>query len=91
MIAQHEAAVNLLQAVGGIGIGGIPVAGRIIIAQFQWMRLRIEPYQAAVAALDDAKNFVSGAIQAVSAGKEQARFAMSAGRARIGRGGARTA
>ena len=32
MIAQHEAAVDLLQAVRGIGVGGVPVVRRIVIA-----------------------------------------------------------
>lgn len=86
MIAQYEAAVNLFQAIGGVGVGGVPIAGRIIIAQFQRMRLRIEADQPAVAALDDAENLVRGSVQPVGAGKQQAGFAVAAGGAGIGRG-----
>jgi hypothetical protein len=83
MIAQHEAAVNLFENVGGVGIGGVPVAGRIIIAQFQRMGLRIEADQPAVAAFDDAENFIRGPVQPVGTGKQQAGFAMPAGGARV--------
>jgi hypothetical protein len=85
MIAQHEAAVDLFQPIGRIGVGDVPVARRIIISQLQRMRLRIEPDQAAVAAFDDAENFVGGPVQAVGAGKQQAGFAMAAGRTRVRR------
>jgi hypothetical protein len=88
MIAEDETAVNLFQPSGGVGIGGVPVAGRIVIAQFQRMRLRIKADQPAVAALDDAENLVRGPVQAVGARKQQPRFAMPTSGARIGRGDA---
>jgi hypothetical protein len=83
MVAQDEAAVNLLENVGGVGVRGVPVTGRIIIAQLQRMRLRIEPDEAAVAAFDDAENFVRRSVEAVGAGKKQAGIAMAAGGARV--------
>ena len=86
MIAEDEAAVHLFENVGGVGIGGVPVAGRIIIAEFQRMRLRIEADQAAVAAFDDAEDLGGGPVEAVGAGKQEAGFAMAAGGTRVGRG-----
>ena len=57
MIAQNEAAIPLLQTIGGVGFGNEPVVGRIIIAQLQRRGLRMEADQPAVAALDDVKDF----------------------------------
>jgi hypothetical protein len=50
------------------------------------MRLGIEADEPAVAAFDDAENFVGCPVQAVGAGKQQAGIAMAARGARIGRG-----
>jgi hypothetical protein len=86
MVAEDEAAVNLLQTVGGVGVRGVPVTGRIVIAQLQRMRLRIETDEATVAAFDDAEDFVGGSVEAVGAGKKQAGIAMAAGRAGVGSG-----
>ena len=83
MIPEHEAPVYLFKSSRGIGIGGVPIIGRIVIVQLQWRRLRIEADQAAVTAFYDAENLVGGSIQAVCAGKQQARFAIPAGRTRV--------
>jgi hypothetical protein len=86
MVAEDEAAINLFQAGGSVGVRGVPISGRIVIAQLQRMRLRIETDEAAMAAFDNAENFVRRPVEAVRAGEQQARFAMSAGGARIGSG-----
>jgi hypothetical protein len=86
MIAEDEAAVNLFENISGVGVRGVPVTRRIVIAKFQRMRLGIETDKAAVAAFDNAENFVGGSVEAVGAGKEQARFAMATGGAGIGGG-----
>jgi hypothetical protein len=86
MIAEYEAAVDLFQTVGGVGVRRVPITGRIVIAKFQRMRLGVEPDEAAVAAFDDAEDFGGGAVEAVGAGKQQAGFAMATGGAGIGSG-----
>jgi hypothetical protein len=47
------------------------------------MRLRIEPDEAAMAAFDDAEDFIRRSVEAVGAGKQQTGIAMAAGRAGI--------
>jgi len=42
MIAQDEAAIPLLQSIGGVGFGDKPVMGRVIVAQLQGRRLRVQ-------------------------------------------------
>ncbi len=56
MIAQYETPIDLLQACRGISVGGVPVAFRIVIVEFQGMRLRVQADQAAVTAFNDAEN-----------------------------------
>ena len=83
MIAENEAAVNLLQASGRVGVGRVPILRRIVVMQFQRMRLRIQADQAAIAAFDNAEDFVRRAVKAVRGGEQHPRFTLAAGRAWI--------
>jgi hypothetical protein len=69
MIAQDEAAIGLLQAAGRGGFRNEPIIGRIVGVQFRGRGERMQADEAAVAALDDLKNFVGGAIEAVGCGE----------------------
>ncbi len=83
MIAQHDAAVPLLQAIGGGPLGGEPVLARVVITEFEWRGLRKEPDQPALAALDDEKGLLSGGVQPVTGGKQRAGFGFAAGPAGV--------
>jgi len=65
MVAQDEAAIPLFQAIGGVAFGDVPVAGRVVIVQFQRGRLGMEANEAAFAALDDLEDFRGGAVEAI--------------------------
>ncbi|HUA83460.1 MAG TPA: hypothetical protein VMB85_06335 [Bryobacteraceae bacterium] len=84
MIAQNQAAIPLLQAIGRRGFRREPVIGRIIVAQLERRRLRIEPDQPAIAAFDDLENLAGGVIQAIGGGKQGSRSGVAAGRAFAG-------
>jgi hypothetical protein len=66
MIAQHEAAIALLQVVRGGGIGSEPVVGWIVVAKFEGRGLRVEADEAALTAFDDAEDFVGGGVEAIA-------------------------
>src|ERR1700689_2680673 len=79
MIAQHEAAIALLQASSSVAFRNEPIARRIVITKLQRSGLRIQSNQAAGAGLGDAKNLRGRAIQAIGRGKQNADFMCSAG------------
>ncbi len=74
MVAHHEAAIAMFQAVGSGCLRNEPITGRIVVAQLERRRLRVQANQTAIAAFDDLENFVGGAIQAVGCGKQHARI-----------------
>ena len=87
MIAQHEAAIALLQMVGSSGVGREPVVGWIVIAKFERRGLRVEANQATLAALDDTECLVGSGIEPIPRVEQDAQFEGSAGGAGVTSGG----
>lgn len=83
VIAQHEAAVGLLQPARRGGFRDEPIIRRIVVPQLQRRRLRVQTDKAAVAALDDLENFAGGAIETVGGGEQDARGFVAAGGAEV--------
>ena len=79
MVAHDEAAVGLLEAVGGGGFGDEPIIARVVIAELGRSGLGMEADEAATAALDDLENFRGGAIQAIGSGEQDTDLGVAAG------------
>jgi len=79
MVAHDEAAVGLLEAIGGGGFGDEPIITRVVIAELGRSGLGMEADEAATAALDDLENFRGGAVQAIGSGEQDADFGRAAG------------
>jgi hypothetical protein len=77
VIAQHEPAIPLFQAVDGSRFRHIPVIARIILLKLVGRRLRMQADQAAGRALDDLKNAVGGAVEPVGSREQFADFGVS--------------
>jgi len=80
MIAQHEAAIALLQPVRRGGLGDEPVAWRIVFAQLDRGRLRKQADQPALGAFNDLEMLGGGAVQPVGGGKQRADLIVAARR-----------
>jgi hypothetical protein len=83
VIAQHEPAIPLFHAVDGGRLRHIPVVGRVVFLEFVRRGLRMQADQAAGRALDDLKNAVGGAVEAVGSREQFADLGVPAGDARF--------
>jgi hypothetical protein len=84
LVAEDEAAVGLLQAVGGGAFGDEPIIARVVIAELGRSGLGMEADETALTALNDLENFGSGAIQPVRGGEQDADGGRAAGGTRGG-------
>ena len=70
MIAQHETPVGLFQPLRRGLVRDVPIIGRIVIAKLKRRRLRVEPDQPALLALNDVKELIRCPVKPVRRPKQ---------------------
>ena len=83
VIAQHEAAIALLQMVGSGGVRSEPIVGWIVVSKFERRGLRIQSNQTALAALDDPENLVGSCVEPIPGVEQDTQFKCAAGGAGV--------